>query len=95
MAALRGTMTGNRGPVSRLGSPQSGMSAQLETWDGAIRVTFEADGGFGVYIGTKHVPNILIASGNVNDGERAAYGVDGSATVELYEDIVHPINRGV
>lgn len=38
MAHFRGTMQGNRGEVSRLGSPASGLQASVNGWGAGIRV---------------------------------------------------------
>ena len=68
MAALRGTLQGNRGTVSRLGSKNSGIESVLNTWDGEIITFLKADGRFRVTILPKngHLPYTL--KGNVNDG---------------------------
>ena len=68
MAALRGTLEGNRGTVSRLGSKNSGIQSTLNTWDGRIVTKLDSDGDFSVYIEPfgGHHPYRL--SGNVNDG---------------------------
>ena len=44
MAALRGTLHGMRGEVSRLGSAKSGMMATLNTWERKVTVHLAADG---------------------------------------------------
>lgn len=66
------------------------LSSQLETWDGAIRTELDRDGNFTVYIGDKSNPRTIIATGNVNDGERGATGVDHTAPVyreqQLYKE---------
>lgn len=66
MAALYGRMQGNRGEVTRMGSANSGIESRLETWDGSIKTELTADGNYKVYIGDKHSPSILIATGNVD-----------------------------
>lgn len=70
MAALYGRLQGNRGEVTRMG--HADIESKLETWDGSIRTVLFKDGSFDVYIGDKTHPSTLIASGNVNDGERFA-----------------------
>lgn len=44
MAALRGTVTGNRGPASRLGSPRSGLRTLAATWRTFGHVYMDANG---------------------------------------------------
>lgn len=44
MAALRGTVTGNRGPASRLGSPRSGLRTLAATWSTFAHVYMDANG---------------------------------------------------
>lgn len=68
MAALRGTLQGNRGETSRLGSKASGITARLNTWNGAITVDLEADGSFRVFVSPDNGPRSLIR-GNVDTGE--------------------------
>lgn len=66
------------------------ISAQLETWEGGIRVELDKDGNFKVFIGPKYgeraKPDTLIAYGNVDgeDGDvgRVAYAQDGDLIVE-------------
>jgi hypothetical protein len=48
MAAVIGYITGNRGMASRTGSKDSGITARLETWGGAITVHLDADGTYHV-----------------------------------------------
>jgi len=36
MGHFRGTIHGNRGPASRLGSKSSGLSAHIASWSGAV-----------------------------------------------------------
>ena len=38
MAQYRGTLTGQRGSASRLGSKKSGLSAHVASWQGAVDV---------------------------------------------------------
>ena len=66
MAALIGYLQGNRGEVSRCGSKNSGISANLETWKGSIRVVLSANGNCHVMIGSKHSPSKLVYEGNVD-----------------------------
>lgn len=76
MAALIGYLQGNRGETSRCGSKESGIRAQLETWHGRIVVSLDANGDFSVAIASKRGGNTTqIAHGNVDDGERTAFGV--------------------
>lgn len=72
MSALYGRLQGARGPVTRCGTPASGISAKLETWHGSIRVDLESGGVFRVWIGPKHDAASLIAEGNVDEGKRHA-----------------------
>ncbi len=69
MAALYGRLQGDRKEVTRMGSKNSGISATLETWDGEIKTTLEADGSFTVTIGPKNGANTIIATGNVDTDE--------------------------
>jgi len=43
MAHFRGIVTGNRGPVSRLGSKGSGLQIRAESWEGAVQVLLRHD----------------------------------------------------
>lgn len=61
MAALRGVLQGNRGAVSRLGSPKSGIRSTLNTWHGRILTRLEADGTYHVTVNGK-----VVAEGNVD-----------------------------
>lgn len=67
MAALYGRLQGNRGEATRTGSKDSGITSQLETWEGSVRTELSADGEFRVYMGDKHFPHTLVVEGNVND----------------------------
>jgi hypothetical protein len=69
MAALYGRMNGSRGEVTRCGTKASGIQAKLETWEGSVRVTLDADGTFEVWMGDKSSPRVLVAQGNVNTRE--------------------------
>ena len=69
MAALYGRLQGSAGQATRCGSKGSGISSRLETWNGSIRTELAADGTFAVYVGEKHSPSQLIASGNVDSCE--------------------------
>jgi hypothetical protein len=51
MASLYGKLRGNRGETTRLGSKDSGIHAQLQTWGGAVRVRLEHDGECVVEVG--------------------------------------------
>lgn len=45
MARFRGTIRGQRGEASRLGSPSSGLSAHIAGWQGAVDVElYDKDG---------------------------------------------------
>lgn len=66
MAALIGYLQGNRGGVSRLGSKDSGIGANLQTWHGKIAVWLSADGDFYVDIGPKHGGGRTVLKGNVD-----------------------------
>ena len=44
MAALRGTLTGMRSTISRLGSKGSGIVATLNTWQRRVTLRMDADG---------------------------------------------------
>jgi hypothetical protein len=83
MAALYGRMQGNRGEATRMGTSTSGMRAQLETWEGQITVTLEADGSFQVFIGPKGSARDLVLLGNVNDGQRYAIACKDHQAVPL------------
>jgi hypothetical protein len=67
MAALRGTLVGNRGTVSRLGSRSSGIVSRLNTWEGAIRTSLDADGNFWITIEPNN-GRMVELSGNVDQG---------------------------
>ena len=82
MAALYGRLQGNRGEVTRMGSPQSGIESTLETWDGEIRTELTAKGNFKVFIGPKGSASTLIATGNV-DHESFSYVKDNEPTVVM------------
>lgn len=78
MAALYGRLQGNRGQVTRVGSANSGIESRLETWQGEIRTTLEANGDFAVYIGTKRGHGTPVLRGNVgNDGRWAELLLNG------------------
>ena len=69
MAALIGRLKGDKqrsGEVTRL--RDNHVHAQLETWDGSIRVALDKEGGFVCSIGTKDDPTLItVATGNVNE----------------------------
>lgn len=54
MSACYGRLTGNRGEVTRTGSQTSGITATVQTWDGAITIRLQADG---TYVITEHSPS--------------------------------------
>lgn len=68
MANLIGYLQGSRGQASRLG--HTDIQSRLETWQGSIVTTLEKDGTFTVRIGQKGSYGEVVATGNVNDGER-------------------------
>ena len=74
MAALKGTLQGNRKSISRCGDRISGIGSNLNTWNGRIITTLEADGDFSVMLESFHhfgedsYPQRIIIEGNVNDG---------------------------
>lgn len=74
MAALYGTLQGNRGVASRTGSKSSGMQAQVQTYKSAVRVELEADDR--VLIKITHPKTgraVLVWEGNAADAlERGA-----------------------
>jgi hypothetical protein len=43
MARFRGTISGQRGEASRLGSPQSGLSVHANGWDAGVSVNAYVD----------------------------------------------------
>lgn len=43
MAHFRGTLQGSRGQASRLGSKQSGITTDAQSWEGAVSVTLTHD----------------------------------------------------
>ena len=45
MARFRGTLSGQRGVASRLGSKKSGLTADVNGWRGGVRVVAEVDDG--------------------------------------------------
>ena len=48
MAHFRGTIHGQRGRASRLGSTKSGLSAHIASWQGAVNVHLSHDAVTGV-----------------------------------------------
>lgn len=44
MAALYGSIQGNRGEATRMGSKSSGIRSYVQTWDARVTVQLEADG---------------------------------------------------
>lgn len=69
MAALYGTMLGNRGAVTRMGSKDSGIRSILQTWTGAIRTVLEHDGSARVEIGSPDGESwTVVWVGSVDEG---------------------------
>lgn len=68
MAALIGSIQGNRGEASRLGSKSSGIRSRLATWNGAIHTRLEADGTFTVTVTPFGVGQRQTIRGNVDTG---------------------------
>ena len=68
MAALRGTLTGNRGEVSRLGSKNSGIRSTLNTWNGEVETILEADGKVEIWIKPYEGTHKRMFVANVNTG---------------------------
>ena len=81
MARFRGTLEGGRGQVSRLGTPKSGLMANVNGWESGVRVSalvgadgcdafeIEVTGGSNASINPKHVLTIT----TTKDGIRVAY----------------------
>ncbi len=44
MSRFRATVRGSRGPVSRIGTPASGVEAYVNGWDVGVRVVARAEG---------------------------------------------------
>lgn len=66
MAALYGRLQGNRGEATRVGTEASGIRSTLETWQGKVVTSLDADGNFTVAVGEKHGVSQVIFEGNVN-----------------------------
>lgn len=70
MAALRGTVEGNRGEASRLGSTDSGLTTTASTWEATIRVDLGHDGTATVLVhpanGASRAPTVVF-DGNIHD----------------------------
>lgn len=70
MAALYGSLRGNRGVTTRLGSKASGIHSTLQTWDGSIHTFLNADGSYSVEVKSDLRRGggdwKTVASGNVN-----------------------------
>ena len=66
MAALYGSLRGNRGETTRLGHKD--IRARLETWAGAVTVVMDADGHYRVYESThgKHSTGDVVHTGKVD-----------------------------
>ena len=62
MANLIGYLRGRTQEVHRLGNDT--IEAQLETWNGAVRVVLAKDGEFTVTIGQKGSPQKVVYEGN-------------------------------
>lgn len=60
MANLKGSVFGERGVATRLGSKR--MTSRLETWDVEVRTELDADGTVRVYTGDKGAANKLVFS---------------------------------
>ena len=79
MAQYRGTLTGQRGNASRLGSKTSGLSAHIASWQGAIDVDLWHDSKTGTdmarvtlcqHLGSGQFPSRVLYDGPVS-GEGA------------------------
>ena len=57
-------------PVSRTAGKR--IRSRLETWEGAVTTTLEADGNFTVELGAKGGGGPVVCRGNVNTGEFSA-----------------------
>ena len=64
MANLIGHIHSDRSHASRLSSRH--ITAQLETWDGSIRVDLDKDGNASVQVGEKGLPRLLVWRGNID-----------------------------
>lgn len=78
MARFYGTLRGNRGEATRMGTPTSGLTTYAAGWRGAIRVRVFASGDVDRFI-VERVPwmssggrTTVLAHGvlNANEGER-------------------------
>lgn len=67
MAALRGTVTGNRGPASRLGSARSGLRTTAATWRTFAYVYMDANGAGGFTLEDAHGRTIARVSWGPED----------------------------
>ena len=80
MARFRGTVKGQRGGASRLGSPKSGLSMRADGWEAGVRVEAAVDDTGDVFF-------IYATSGsNARNGERLVATVrpgDVGPVVEL------------
>lgn len=50
MAHFYGDMRGNRGMVTRMGTPRSGMTAHIRGWNFGVRVVIHVDGAGRDYV---------------------------------------------
>ena len=59
MSTCYGRLTGNRGSVTRAGSKTSGMTATVQTWDGAVTIRLQADGSYSIteHGASNHAPH--------------------------------------
>lgn len=84
MANLYGSLQGNRGEVTRLGSDQ--IRTSVQTWTGSVNVTMHKDGSFWVTIADKHGGGGEIRiTGNANSGERHALIQSATCPVTLVD----------
>lgn len=68
MAQYRGTLTGQRGSASRLGSKTSGLSAHIASWSGAIDIDLWWDSATGT-----DMARVTIARHHGNGTQRVLY----------------------
>lgn len=84
-------MQGNRGETTRMGDRNSGIYAQVETWNGKVRVDLKANGDFTVSVGEKYSGGRVALKGNVGDDDvlgRYVVGPDGKVYTEQSEDFI-------
>ena len=81
MARYQGSVKGNRGEASRLGTPKSGIRAMARGWEGGARVFIapddDGDDHLTITVGPhEHVTRAVILQGKVKDIVKTARNVN-------------------